>query len=71
MTLELITCPHCGYKYYTDLEKIIKDGEAGIVRSVLSNENYYKRKATKSFFIDLKCPNSPKCGKEFKWKVKT
>ncbi len=32
MTSEHIKCPLCGYKYYTDVEKIDEDGETVAVR---------------------------------------
>lgn len=69
MTLELIKCPHCGYKYRTDIEKIVEDGETVVVRLRFSDvKETFRRKIAKSFFIDLTCPN---CKKEFEYEVKT
>jgi hypothetical protein len=34
---ELIKCPHCGYKYRTNVEKIVEDGKTVAVRIGLSN----------------------------------
>ena len=68
MTSELIKCPHCGYKYYTDVEKIVEDGETVAVRFGLSDiKKTFKRKSPKKLYIDLTCPN---CKKEFEWEVK-
>jgi DNA-directed RNA polymerase subunit RPC12/RpoP len=68
MTSELIKCPHCGYKYYTDVEKIMEDGTTVAVRFGLSDiKKVFSRKTPKSLYIDLTCPN---CKKEFKWEVK-
>lgn len=69
MTLELIKCPHCEYKYRTDLEKIKKDGKTNLVRGLgLSDfEKILGRKKLKSIYLDLKCPI---CKKEFEWEVK-
>jgi hypothetical protein len=37
MTSELIKCPYCGYKYYTDIEKIVEDGKTVALRLGLSD----------------------------------
>lgn len=72
MTSELVKCPHCGYQYRTNVEKIVEDGETIAVRLGFSDiEKISRRKTAKSFFINLKCPNVPKCGKEFEWEVQT
>jgi len=69
MTIELIKCPHCGYKYKTDVEKVVKDGETVVVRVGFSDiKDKLRRKTAKSLFIDLTCPN---CKKEFEYEVKT
>ncbi len=68
MKLELIKCPFCGYKYYTDIEKIVEDGETVAVRFGLSDiKKTFKRKTPKNLCIDLTCPN---CKKEFEWEVR-
>jgi len=70
MTSELIKCPHCGYKYYTNVEKIIEDGKTVAVRFGLSDiKKVFSRMTPKSMFIDLTCPNS-NCKKAFEWEVK-
>jgi len=69
MTSELIKCPCCGYKYYTDVEKVVEDGETVAIRFGLSDvKKIFSRKTPKSLCIDLTCPN---CKKEFEWEVKT
>lgn len=71
MTLELVECPYCGYKYRTDIEKIVEVGETVAVRSGVSDfKKIFRRKTAKSFFINLECPNVPECGKGFEWEVK-
>ncbi|WP_292390129.1 hypothetical protein [Methanosarcina sp. UBA5] len=68
MTSELIKCPHCGYKYYTDVEKIVENGDTVAIRFGLSDvKKVFNRKTSKSLCIDLTCPN---CKKEFEWEVK-
>jgi endogenous inhibitor of DNA gyrase (YacG/DUF329 family) len=68
MTSELIKCPHCGYKYYTDVEKISEDGKTVVVRLGVSDiKKVFSRKTPKNLCIDLSCPN---CKKEFEWEVK-
>jgi phage FluMu protein Com len=70
MTLEHVKCPHCGYVYRTDLEKIKEDGNTFVVRgSGLSGvKEIIGRKTAKSIYLDFKCPN---CKKEFEWEVNT
>ena len=41
MTLELVKCPHCGYQYRTDMEKIVEDGETVAVRLGFSDVKKY------------------------------
>ncbi|AKB43525.1 hypothetical protein [Methanosarcina vacuolata] len=68
MTSEPIKCPHCGYKYRTNVDKIVEDGETVAVRFGLSDiKKVFSRRTPKSMFIDLACPN---CKKEFEWEVK-
>lgn len=70
MTSELIKCPHCGYKYCTDLEKIVEDGKTPVLRVGFSDvKKVFNRRTPKSMFIDLTCPNS-NCKKAFEWEVK-
>lgn len=69
MTLELIKCPYCRYKYRTNIEKFVEDGETVVVRLGFSDvKETFRRKTAKSLFIDLSCPN---CKKEFEYEVKT
>lgn len=68
MTSELIKCPQCGYKYYTDVEKIVENGKTVAVRLGFSDiKKVFSRKTPKSLCIDLACPN---CKREFEWEVK-
>ncbi len=68
MTSEPIKCPHCGYKYHTNVDKIIEDGKTRVVRLGFSDtKKAFSRKAPKTHYIDLICPN---CKKEFEWEVK-
>ncbi len=68
MTLELVKCPHCGYRYRADIEKIVEDGETVAVRFGYSDVmKLFRRNTAKSLFIDFKCPN---CKKEFEYEVK-
>lgn len=68
MISELIKCPHCGYKYRTDVGKIIEDGKTVVVRSGFSEiKKVFSRKIPTKRYVDLKCPN---CTKEFEWEVK-
>jgi hypothetical protein len=70
MTSELIKCPLCGYKYYTDIEKIVEDGKTPVLRVGFSDiKKAFSRRTPKSMFIDLTCPNS-NCKKAFEWEVK-
>jgi uncharacterized C2H2 Zn-finger protein len=70
MTLELIKCPHCGYKFRTDLEEYTKNGETIVTKGIFSkDEKTSTQNYANSFSITLKCPNS-KCGKVFNWEIK-
>ncbi|WP_440946944.1 hypothetical protein ACSAZL_01210 [Methanosarcina sp. T3] len=65
---ELIKCRHCGFKFRTDVEKIVEDGETVVVRLGFSDiKKTLRRENTKKLHIDLTCPN---CKKEFEWEVK-
>jgi hypothetical protein len=69
MSFELVKCPFCGYKYRTDAEKIVEDGETVAVRFGFSDiEKTLRRKAPKKLYIDLICPNAD-CKKAFEWEV--
>jgi DNA-directed RNA polymerase subunit RPC12/RpoP len=66
--IELIKCPHCGYKFRTDVEKVAEDGETVVVRLGFSDiKKAFRRKVPKKLRIDLTCSN---CKKEFEWEVK-
>lgn len=68
MTSELIKCPHCGYKYNTDVKKVVEDGGTIVLRVCLPNiKKLFRRKTPKTHHIDLICPN---CKKAFEWEVK-
>jgi hypothetical protein len=70
MTSELIKCPHCGYKYCIEVEKIVEDGKTPVLRVGFSDvKKVFSRRTPKSMFIDLTCPNS-NCKKAFEWEVK-
>ena len=69
MTSELIKCPYCGYKYLTDIQKIVENGKTVAARLGLSDvKNILGWKTPKSSYIDLTCPN---CEKAIEWEVKT
>ena len=70
MTLELVKCPHCGYRYRTNTKEIVDDGDTVVLKrmSFPDFNKIVRRNTAKSLFIDLKCPN---CEKEFEWEVKT
>jgi predicted RNA-binding Zn-ribbon protein involved in translation (DUF1610 family) len=61
--LERITCPHCGFVYRTEIELVIEDGRAIVVRG----PNGTSPRPGKEMRIDQMCPN---CGKVFEWQVK-
>ena len=63
MSLKTIKCPHCGYVYRIDLEKVVKDGLALAVRG--TDERIPTH--VSEIKIDLKCPN---CGKVFVWPIR-
>ena len=67
MKLELVICKHCGYKFRTDIEALINDGNATVVKGFL-NSGKPKPRTVKS--IDILCPN-PKCCKTFEYKVES
>jgi sarcosine oxidase delta subunit len=59
---ELVECPHCGYKFRTDVKARAEDGETIAVRSIL----HWKPKSRRVKSIDLECPN---CGRRFEYEV--
>jgi rubredoxin len=69
MTNEFVKCSHCGYRYSTNIEQTVEDGEAVAVRLGFSDiKNIFRRNVAEKLFIDLTCPN---CKKEFEYEVKT
>ncbi len=63
MALELVKCPHCGYKFRMDLKARVNDGDAIAVRGIL---NSLKPKPRRPETIDIDCPN---CEKTFEQRV--
>ena len=63
MMLELVKCPHCGYKFRTDVKAIEADGETTAVRNTV---NFLKPKSRRVTSIDLDCPN---CERRFEYEV--
>jgi sarcosine oxidase delta subunit len=61
---ELVECPHCGYKFRTDVKAIEDDGEITAVRNIL----HWKPKPRRVKSIDLECPN---CKKRFEYEVES
>lgn len=57
MALELVQCPHCGYKFRIDVERAKEDGEIIVVRGFLDR---LKTNLQSSTTIDTKCPNCEK-----------
>ncbi len=67
MALELVKCPHCGYKFRTDIGQRERDGETIAVRSIL---NFWKPQSKCVKTIDIECPN-PNCKKTFEYSVES
>ena len=63
MALELVKCPHCGYKFRMDLKARVNDGGTIAVRGIL---NPLKPKPRCPETIDIDCPN---CNKTFEQRV--
>ena len=63
MALELVKCPHCGYKFRMDLKARVNDGGGIAVRGIL---NSLKPKPRRVETIDIDCPN---CNKTFEQRV--
>ena len=61
--LELVECPHCGYKFRTDVKAREEDGETTAVRNIL---NFWKLKPRRVKSIDLECPS---CKRRFEYEV--
>lgn len=51
MISELIKCPHCGYKYRTDVDKIVEDGKTVAVRLGLSDIKKYSAGKLQKVYI--------------------
>lgn len=67
MPMDTVKCPHCGYMYEMDLAEYKSKNETKLAKSHLGKD---KTKLESSNYIDLKCPNTPACGKWFEWEVK-
>jgi len=62
MSLKTVKCLHCGYVYRIDLETVVEDGLALVVRGT----DERRHEPVSGIKIDLTCPN---CGKVFEWPV--
>jgi len=65
--MDTVKCPHCGYVYEMNLAEYKKQHET------ITAKGLWGKKETKLESlntIDLKCPNTPACGKWFPWTVK-
>lgn len=65
MTLELVKCRHCDFKFRTDIEAQINDGTTITVRGFF---NFYKPKPKIVKSIDILCPH---CNKTFEYRVES
>ena len=66
MALELIECTHCGFKFKTDIERQLFQGETTAARGIL---DYWKQKKTRNVkTIDIMCT---KCNKIFEYKLES
>jgi hypothetical protein len=63
MSLETLKCPHCGYLYRIDIERVAEDGKIVAVRRLIGRK--YDKNG-EELRIDQKCPN---CNKEFEWRI--
>lgn len=63
MAPELIKCPHCGFRFRTDIGERVKAGETNVVRSIF---NFWKKEPVHPRSIDIICPE---CKKTFEHKV--
>ena len=63
MALELVKCPHCGFKFRMDIKKLMDDGETDAVRGIFSSK---KRKPIRPATVDIVCI---KCKKTFEHEV--
>ncbi len=62
MTLKLIECIHCGFKFKIDIEKQLEDGETTAARSIFKRKKKIRQVKT----IDIKCTN---CQKTFEYPI--
>ena len=65
MMRELVECPHCGYKFRTDVKAREEDGEITFVRRF---SNFWKQKPRRVKSIDIECPN---CSRTFEYEVES
>lgn len=63
MTLELVQCPYCGYKFRKDIKAIENEGKVIVVRGPFRREPEPVRAKS----IDIDCPI---CKKTFEHEVK-
>ena len=61
MAFKLVKCPHCGFKFKTDLQEWKRDGEISIVRG----PGFSKPKTRQADTVDLMCPH---CMKIFEYR---
>ncbi len=61
MALEPVICPHCQFKFKTDVEAQINEGDTTAVRGLLTSKPETRSVST----IDLCCP---KCNRKFELK---
>jgi predicted Zn finger-like uncharacterized protein len=64
MSFEILKCPHCGYVYRIDAEKVLEDGQTTVVREIGQRSLFKPRQEE---YIDLTCPN---CDEEFEWQIR-
>jgi hypothetical protein len=60
--MRMVECRHCHYKYEEDVEKIHEEGEAFVIRNILTSRPMELSKTKKC--VDLVCPN---CKREFEF----
>ena len=56
MAFKLVKCPHCGFKFKTDIQEWKRDGEISIVRWF----GFSKPKTRQVGTVDLMCPHCMK-----------
>ena len=52
MVLQLVKCPHCGFKFRMDTIKLMDDGKTVVVRSILK---FRKQKPISLPKVDIVC----------------